>query len=135
MKCEQIQPYLPGFAGGELVHGTRRKVADHVATCASCRAEATRQSNVVAALAGLSAKEVEPPAFLLEAVLQKVQEHREARLIPLLPIPAGEVARAISDHREAIASTAGTVLVAAGAAYALWRAVRRPRGAGQPATS
>jgi len=111
-------------------------VADHVGTCRSCRAEATKQSNVVASLASLSAKQIEPPAFLLDSVLEAVAAERDRhRMMPVLPIPAGEVARLISDHRDAIASAAGTALVAAGAAYALWRAVRRPRAASQPATS
>lgn len=135
MRCEQVRPYLPGFAGGDLLSDTRQTVGDHIAVCASCRAEVTRQSNVIASLARLSTSEVEPPAFLVDAVLEKVHEHRQHRLVPVLPIPAGEVARIISDHREAIASAAGTALVAAGAAYALWRAIRRPRGAGQPAPS
>jgi hypothetical protein len=35
----------------------------------------------------------------------------------------------VSDHRDTIASAAGVVVVAAGAAYALWRAVRGTRTA------
>jgi len=136
MRCEQVLPYIPGFAGGDLRADTRLVVAEHVGGCATCRGEAMRQSHVVAALASLSSHVVEPPAFLAEAVIESVNRHRERRrMVSALPIPPNEVARLVSDHREAIASAAGTALVAAGAAYALWRAVRRQRPAGQPATS
>ena len=135
MRCDQIAPYLPGFAGGELRADTRRLVSDHIDGCEDCATEAAVHSRVVASLATLSARELEPPPFLLESILESVGEHKVHRVIPVLPLPVAELARVVGEHKEAIASAAGTALVAAGAAYALWRAVRSPRSAQQPATS
>ncbi len=134
MKCEQITPYLPGFAGGDLRPDTARIVADHVAGCATCSAGVTAQARVLSGLASLSAREVEPPAFMLDAILESVAEQPMRRVLPLIPLPMTDVAKAIVDNKEAIASAAGTALVAAGAAYALWRAVRSSQKM-RPATS
>lgn len=134
MKCEQIAPYLPGYAGGDLRLDTHRIVADHLAACSSCRAESARHERVVTGLASLATKEIEPPAYLIDAVLEGTRHHRLRRVMPILPVPSPDALRALADHRDLIASAAGTALVAAGAAYALWRAVRGARRA-QPATS
>jgi anti-sigma factor RsiW len=141
MNCQQIQPYLPGFAGGDLRPDTANVVAAHVRDCASCSAEVARHDRVRAGLATLATREVAPPPFLLEAVLEGVHEHRSRRVLPLIPIPPSDLARIpaelgriVSENRDAIASATGTALVAAGAAYALWRAVRGSRRA-QTATS
>lgn len=135
MRCEQILPYLPGYAGGDLRAETMRIVEDHVAACRSCAAEADVQRRVVGSLATLAEREVRAPAFMMDAILETVKERHTRRVLPLMPLPVGDIARVVSDHREAIASAAGTVLVAAGAAYALWRALRTSRATQQPATS
>ena len=130
MKCSQIIPYLPGHAGGELQPETDRIVAAHVAECARCSGELQRLSSVRTQLAALGTRDVEPPPYLLDAILESTSDRSRRRVLaPIVPIPAGELARLVSDHRETIASAAGAVLVAAGAAYALWRAVRGPRPA------
>jgi len=133
MRCEQITPYLPGYAGGELRPETSRVVAEHIGGCASCQAEAQLQRRVVMALATVEQREVEAPAFLLESVLESVGERQATRFLPLVPLPVADVAQALAEHREQIASAAGTALVAAGAAYALWRALRSPRTGGEAA--
>jgi anti-sigma factor RsiW len=128
MKCAQVIPYLPGHAGGELRPETDRIVIEHLANCARCTADAGRLTNVRTQLAALGAREVEPPPFLLDAILESTAERGRRRiLVPIVPLPAGELVRIVSEHRETIASTAGAVLVAAGAAYALWHAIRGPR--------
>ena len=134
MKCEQIIPYLPGYAGGDLRPDTARIVADHIAGCRACSTEVDTHRRVVGSLATLSSRDVEPPPYMLDAILEGVSDHRLSRMIPLLPLPVTDVARVIADNKEAIASAAGTALVAAGAAYALWRAMRSARGV-RPATS
>lgn len=134
MRCEQVTPYLPGYAGGELRAETERAVAEHVATCKVCAAAAATQQRVLAGLAVMQAREVEPPAFLAESIGEAIHQHRARRFAPILPIGVDEVGRLIADHRETIASLAGTAVVAAGAAYALWRAVRG-RTEAKPLTS
>lgn len=132
MRCAEIRPYLPGYAGGDLRPDTTRIVDEHVASCHGCRDEVARNERVRAGLATLAAREVEPPAYFLDAVLESTPARR--RLVPILPVPPGDLVRLVQEHRDTIASAAGAMLVAAGAAYALWRAVRGSRRA-EPATS
>ena len=134
MKCEQVVPYIPGFAGGELHPDTRRIVAEHVARCRDCSADVASQARLIAAVGSLAAREVQAPAYLVDSILETVQERAQRRLLPMVPVIPSEVVRVVTDHRDVIASAAGTVLVAAGAAYALWRALRELRPAGQPVT-
>lgn len=134
MKCAQIAPYLPGYAGGDLRLDTHRIVADHIAACSSCHAESSHHERVVTGLATLATKEIEPPAYLVDAILEGAGRGRIRRVMPVLPLPSADAVRALADHRELIASAAGTMIVAAGAAYALWRAVRSARRA-QPVIS
>jgi anti-sigma factor RsiW len=135
MRCDQIRPYLPGFVGGDLRPDTADIVAAHVATCRTCTAEAASLERVRAGLALVGAREIEPPAGLLDDILERTAEQAQRRVLaPAIPFAVDDVVRLVSDHRETIASAAGVAVVAAGAAYALWRAVRGSRTA-QPVTS
>ena len=135
MRCDQIRPYLPGFVGGDLRADTTDIVATHIATCTSCTTEVASLERVRAGLAMVGAREIEPPAGLLDAILENTAEQAQRRVLaPVLPFAVDDVVRLVSDHKDTIASAAGVAVVAAGAAYALWRAVRGSRSA-QPATS
>ena len=126
MNCEQVLPYLPGLAGDELGADTIRWVQTHVAECDSCRAESVRYRSLASGLATLASHEVETPAFLAEAIAERVRNERHRRFLPVPPVVSPELARAVADNRDAIVS-AGATLVAAGAAFALWRAARNRR--------
>ncbi|MGH2728665.1 MAG: anti-sigma factor family protein [Actinomycetota bacterium] len=131
MNCEQVSPYLPGLAGGELGVETVRWVEAHIGGCASCGREAARYRALASGLATLEAREIEPPAYLAEAIAERVRDERRRRFLPIPPVVSPEIARVVADNRDAIVS-AGAVLVAAGAALAVWRAARsarRPRPA------
>ncbi len=131
MNCEQVSPYLPGLAGAELGVETARWVEAHIGECASCRVEAIRYRALTSGLASLESHEIQPPAYLAEAIAERVHESRRRRFLPVPPVVSPEIARVVADNREAIVS-AGAVLVAAGAAFAVWRAARsarRPRPA------
>jgi anti-sigma factor RsiW len=130
MNCEQVAPYLPGIAGGELGAESMRWVEAHVTTCASCRTEAARYRSVSAGLATLGEREVEPPAFVVDSILEHVENEHRRRYLPVPPVIPAEVVRVLQDNRDALTSVAGVAL-AAGAMYALWRRVRanRPRAA------
>ena len=135
MRCDQITPYLPGYAGGDLRPDTARIVTKHVASCTSCRADLARLERVQVGLSTIAQREVVPPPYLVDAILEQTAELPRRRVLaPVLPLPLEEVARVVSDHRETIASAGAAALVAAGAAYALDRAVRGSR-ATPPATS
>jgi anti-sigma factor RsiW len=126
MNCEQVVPYLPGIAGGELGAETTRWVEAHVAGCESCRAESARFRALASGLATLNAREIEPPAFLAQAIAERVRSDRRRRFLPVPPVVSPEIARVLADNRDAIVS-AGAALVAAGAAFAIWRAARGQR--------
>jgi len=127
MNCEQVSPYLPGLAGDELGVETLRWIDAHIATCDSCRQEALRYRSVATGLSAIAERQIEPPAFLVDAILERVESDRRRRLVPIPPavIPA-ELVRLAQENREAITSAAGVAL-AAGAAFALWRAMRSSR--------
>ena len=126
MNCEHVAPYLPGIAGGELGAETIRWVEAHVNGCASCRAEAARFRTLRSGLATLQAREIEPPAYLAEAISDRVRRERRRRFLPVPPLVSPEIARVVADNRETIVS-AGAAIVAAGAAIALWRSIRGSR--------
>lgn len=136
MNCKQILPYLPGHAGGDLRAETMAEVDEHLATCQSCRTESDRAQRVVTGLATLATAELEPPAFLVDAILEQTGEHVKPRprLVPVLPAAAGDLPRIVAEHKDTIASVGAATIVAAGAAYALWRVVRGSRSA-QPAST
>ena len=136
MTCDQITPYLPGYAGGDLRLETQRLVEAHVASCSTCAAEALRLEHVTGTLAALRTREIEPPPMMLGSILESIPDHRARRLFPPIVPPqvAPDLIRVVQDNREAIASVGATAVVAAGAAYALWRAIQR-RPAGRTATS
>jgi hypothetical protein len=127
-----VVPYLPGLAGGELGADTIEWIDAHLAGCASCRRDANRQRSLAAGLASLSAREVEPPAFLVEAIVERTRSERSRRFLPVSPVIPAEIVRVVQDNREALASVAGVALAAAGA-YAIWRAARATRAAPRPA--
>lgn len=136
MRCEQVIRYLPGYAGGDLRRDMERLVGQHVASCSSCRAETARLERITTGLASLSEREIEPPALLIDSILEATEGRKGRRLMPPLVPPAfaPELVRLVQDNREAIASIGATAAVAAGTAYAVWRALKR-RPTGQAATS
>src|SRR5258708_1452515 len=103
MKCDQIIPYLPGFAGGGLPPDTARIVADHLAGCRACTTEVDTHRRVVGSLATLAVRDVEPPPFMLDAILEGIGEHKMRYILPFVPLPMTDVARVLADNREAIA--------------------------------
>ncbi len=131
MNCEQVRPYLPGVARGELGHETSRWVEAHVQACDSCRADTEHYRVLAADLAAIASRPIDPPPFLVETILERVRPRR--RYLPVPPLVPAELARIAQENREVLTS-AGAVVLAAGAAYALWRAARsfrppRPAGA------
>jgi hypothetical protein len=126
MNCEQVAPYLPGVAGGELGGETLRWVDAHLETCASCRADAARFRSVSTGLVALREHDPAPPAFMVESILEGVRADHRRRYLPVPPVVPEELVRVLSDNRDAITTAAGVALAGA-AAYALMRRARRNR--------
>lgn len=133
MNCETVRPYLPAHAGGEITPETARTVEEHLSSCAACRSEAESLARVRTALASLREREVEPPPYVIDAVLEDVRSRRARRLLPVPLLPPQEILRVVQENRDAILSAAGAALVVAGAAWALWRATRALRPQPAPA--
>lgn len=126
MNCSQAAPYLPA-SPDELDATTEADLREHVAGCAACRAESRRYDGIRAALSVAASTELDPPPDLVPAIVARTSGHPSRRTIPLLPIPPVELARVIQDNREVIVGAAGAAIVAAGAAWALWRGLRSVR--------
>ena len=125
--CRDFIPYLAA-AADEIDDLTAARVADHIETCEICSEESAQLARVRGTLAALGEREDNPPADLVPAVLARATRERR-HVIPMLPVPPVELARVLQDNREVIAQVAGIALVAAGAAWALWRGVRAYRTA------
>ncbi|MCA1832987.1 MAG: anti-sigma factor [Actinomycetota bacterium] len=125
--CRDFTPYLMA-APDEVDDLAAARLAEHIGTCTACRAESAQYSRLRDSLSLAGAREAEPPADLVPAVLARATRERR-HVIPMLPVPQVELARVIQDNREVIAQVAGVAIVAAGAAWALWRGVRAYRTA------
>ncbi len=120
MKCRQFAPYLSA-AADELEPATAGALADHLVGCRACGAEALRYARIRETLAAAAEREPEPPVHLVSSVLDVTTRRRT---VHLLPVPPLDLARVLSENREALARAAGVALVTAGAAWALWRGLR-----------
>lgn len=133
MRCDSVISILPGFAGDDLLPATAAAVREHVASCASCRASLGSLGRVTEGLASLAERELDPPPFLADSIIERIAEPRRHRLVPVPPVPPGELIRVVAENKDAIASAAGAAIVVAGAAWLVWRIADRKRGI--PATS
>lgn len=134
MRCEEIALYLPGYRGRDLHEATARVVDEHLAGCEDCTAAAVRFERMHVGLTSLADRSAEPPTHLLDSILETVHESEARKFVPIPPIPAlADLARIALENRDAVVSAAGTALVAVGAAYAMWRALRGGRRT-EPAT-
>jgi anti-sigma factor RsiW len=133
MNCEQVAPYLPGVAGGELGGETMRWVDAHLETCASCRADAARIRSVSKGLVALKEHDPVPPAFMVDSIMEAVQAEHRRRYLPVPPVVPAELIRVLSDNRDAIGTAAGVAL-AGMAAFALLRRAQKRRSVALRAT-
>jgi hypothetical protein len=132
MNCVSIEASLAGYSGSDLRPETTRSIAEHLEGCPSCSAQLTLYRRVGAGLAAQAERDLEAPAGLVDAVLETAHVPPR-RVLPVLPVPP-EMVRVLAENKEALASAAGTAVVVAGAAWALWRIAKRRPGA-EPATS
>src|SRR3954470_1003702 len=122
--CGEVQGQLPSYVNKSLPRLRRRLVGLHLRRCAECQAEFARQREVSSGLAALSGPAEQPPAGLLDALLDQAAH----------PGVKGRVAvparGAVSGARPALS----VALLVAGAAagtslgYAGWRGARAARG-------
>lgn len=123
MKCATAAPYLAA-AAGEIDPATASALAEHVATCRSCRAETSQYERLRDALAAVAAREPDPPPDLFPAIVARTSGSRRRNAMPMMPLPSVEIVRMLQENREAIMGAAGVLLVAAGSAWVLWKGLR-----------
>ena len=121
--CDEVQAQLPAYVERSLPRLRRRLVGLHLRRCPDCQREFSVQRDVAAGLRVLAAPAEEPPAGLLEDLLEQAAR-------PGVKGRAAVPARgAVSGARPALS----VALLVAGAAagtgvgYAGWRGVRRLR--------
>jgi predicted anti-sigma-YlaC factor YlaD len=101
---EQVRPLLAARAE-ELTGVQARWVADHVAECQECAAEASTYGRLFRGLAAMAGVNVEPPPGLLDRLLVTVARRRHGALMVAAAGSAGAlvagvvVARAIQQRR------------------------------------
>lgn len=129
--CERARPYLTAYGGRELSAATTAWVDAHLRDCPACFAEAGRYTAVSTSMRSIPNDAYAPPDGFASGVIARIAEresHAARRLIPIAPV---EVARVVSENREAIMNGAAAAAVAAGAAWLAWRALKSARA---PAT-
>jgi anti-sigma factor RsiW len=118
--CREAQSQLSALLAGELTGWSERVVRRHVKRCPECAAEVDRQQQVREGLSALKDRTPEPPADLLDDLLQQANK-------PGLRGRAAIPARgAVSGARPGLSVGFLTVgaLATTGAGYAAWRGGR-----------
>jgi anti-sigma factor RsiW len=134
-RCEDVEALLPLHVAGELGWRERRRVARHLRRCERCAAAEEHQRHVsdelgrIGRAAAEPLDEVEPPADLLDTLLEQA---REPGLVARAAVPARG---AVSGARPglSVALVLALLAVAALAGWTGWRigtAVRDRRPAG-----
>jgi predicted anti-sigma-YlaC factor YlaD len=118
--CRETQAQLPFLVSGELTGWGARVVRAHLKRCDDCRAQLEQQRQLTSALASMRESRPEPPAGLLDDLLQRA---RGGSLREKAAVPARG---AVSGARPAMSVAFLTVGAAAstGVGYAVYRGAR-----------
>jgi anti-sigma factor RsiW len=122
-RCTSTRADLPGLDGHELSTRRATELRAHLADCPDCAAIAASYRSVRRTLADLGHAAVEPPAGLLESILERTSD-------PSVREKAAVLGRgAVSGARpRVIAAGAGVgALATVGAGFIAWRALRSRR--------
>jgi anti-sigma factor RsiW len=77
MRCDRVRTLLSPYVDGELPAAQSARVADHLAACDACTAEARSLTRLIAILHALPAEE--PPPTLHGAILMALDRTRSRR--------------------------------------------------------
>ena len=72
--CREVQAQLPALAGGELSGWSDRTVRAHLRRCRECAGQWADQQQLGTGLSALRAHPPEPPAQLLDTLLDQARE-------------------------------------------------------------
>lgn len=118
MECREAAEHLAACVdepSGLPTGPAARAIDAHLRSCASCRADLENYRRLGAALSGLATHTVEPPAWLLDSVLERVNARRRAQ-------------DALTAPRVAAAGGAALLLAGLATGAVLLRGRRRRRG-------
>jgi len=118
--CREVQGELPALLAGEVSGWPERTMRAHLRHCSDCASELKRQEHLAQGLAAVRDTDVEPPAELLDGLLQSAARPglRERAAVP--------ARGAISGARPGLSVAFLTVgaLASTGVGWAAWRGAR-----------
>lgn len=118
--CREVQGELPALLAGDVSGWPERTMRAHLRHCTDCSAELARQEELARGLAGVRDNDVDPPAALLDGLLQSAARPglRERAAVP--------ARGAISGARPGLSVAFLTVgaLASTGMGWAAWRGAR-----------
>lgn len=125
MECSEVREHLPAFDEEVL----SPDVLSHLAACEQCRSILKLYRELDAGLACLATLDIEPPAWLLEALTEAVAQRlrRKAVVMATSRQLSRATTRQIGEHRLA---AGGALLLAGVALLVKGRSRRRVRPAG-----
>lgn len=127
MECAEAREHFPAFDEETF----SPKVLEHLGSCDSCRSELAEYRALQAGLGSLASADLEPPAWLLGAITERVAQtaRRRAALANAGKQIGTVTTRQIGEHRVAAGSALG-IAVLAGAALLFGRSRKQGRLAG-----
>lgn len=113
MKCAHAREHFPAFDEKAFPPG----VLGHLEACESCRAELAEYRKLEAQLGSLAAIDIQPPAWLLGTVTERVAEAARRRAVieetrKQLGRATTVTTRQIGEHRVAAGSALGLAVLA-----------------------
>ncbi len=80
MECRQVQTQLTAYLDGLLEERQRQAVAEHLARCETCAAEAQALQRVDRLLRAVEWEE--PPAYLWQSIRSRIESEAQRRVVP-----------------------------------------------------
>lgn len=110
MECAEVREHFPAFDSKQFPPG----VLGHLEACEECRTELAEYRALEAELGSLAAVDIEPPAWLLGAITERVAEtaRRRAALARARRQLESVTTKPIGEHRVAAGSALGLAVVA-----------------------
>ncbi|HEX2053037.1 MAG TPA: hypothetical protein VHJ78_04820, partial [Actinomycetota bacterium] len=110
MECEEVREQFPAFDEETFSPAA----LEHLGSCDSCRSELAEYRALEANLGSLASVEIQPPAWLLGAVTEKVGQtlRRRARIANAGKQLGTVTTRQLGEHRVAAGSALGLAVLA-----------------------
>jgi anti-sigma factor RsiW len=127
MKCAEAREHFPAFD----IEKFPAEVLGHLEHCEHCRTELAEYRELQANLGTLASMDIQPPAWLLGTVTERVMEtaRRRAALLETRRQLERYTTKPIGEHRVAAGSALGLAVLAGALLFGRTRKGHRPAGA------